>query len=76
MTAGALLAITVVGGNAIIAPVLGTGIATIMNLIGMMGGGLVIDATGFLGIEKQPATMAKIIGMFLMIAGTAMISLM
>ena len=51
MAAGALLALTVVGGNAITAPVLGTGIATIMNLIGMMGAGLIIDATGFLGID-------------------------
>ena len=75
MAAGALLALTVVGGNAITAPVLGTGIATIMNLIGMMGAGLIIDATGFLGIEVKPVTAGKIIGMILMIAGTAVISL-
>ena len=75
MTAGAALAVTVVGGNAVTAPVLGTGIATIMNLIGMMGAGLIIDAVGFLGIEKKPVTAGKITGMILMIAGTAMISL-
>ena len=75
MAAGALLALTVVGGNAVTAPVLGTGIATIMNLIGMMGAGLIIDATGFLGIEVKPVTAGKVIGMILMIAGTAVISL-
>ena len=40
-----------------------------------MGAGLIIDAVGFLGIEKKPATPAKMIGMLLMIAGTAVISL-
>lgn len=75
MAAGALLALTVVGGNAVTAPVLGTGIATIMNLIGMMGAGLIIDATGFLGIEVKPVTAGKVIGMILMVAGTAVISL-
>lgn len=76
MVTGAMLAMTVVCGNAVTAPVLGTGIATIMNLIGMMGCGLVIDATGFLGIEKKPATFGKITGMVLMVAGTALITLM
>ena len=75
MTAGGLLSIIVVAGNAVIAPILGTGISTIMNLIGMMGAGLIIDATGFLGIEKKPVTIIKLAGMTLMIAGTAMISL-
>lgn len=76
MAAGAMLALTVVGGNAVTAPVLGTGIATIMNLIGMMDAGLIIDATGFLGIEVKPVTASKVIGMILMIAGTAVISLL
>ena len=76
MAAGGALSIIVVEGNAITAPMLGTGIVTILNLIGMMGAGLLIDAVGFLGIEKKPATLSKIIGMVLMIAGTAVISLM
>ena len=76
MAAGGALAISVVEGDAIAAPMLGTGIVTILNRIGMMGSGLLIDAVGFLGIEKKPATLSKIIGMILMIAGTAVISLM
>ena len=36
--------------------------------------GLVIDAAGFLGIEKKPVTLRKIAGMLLMLAGTALIS--
>ena len=74
MVTGGLFALTVVSGNAAIAPVLGTGLVTILNLIGMMVIGLVIDATGFLGIEKKPVTLKKIAGMLLMLAGTAIIS--
>ena len=76
MLCGGSLAIIIVGGNAIAAPVLGTGIVTILNLIGMMAAGLVIDATGFLGIEKKPVTPAKVAGMLLMTAGAALISLL
>jgi len=75
MVLGGSLAIVIVGGNAVIAPLLGTGVVTIMNLIGMIGTGLIIDAVGFLGIEKKPVTAPKFIGMLLMIGGTALISL-
>jgi transporter family-2 protein len=74
MVSGGLFALTVVSGNAAVAPILGTGLSTIMNLIGMMASGLVIDATGFLGIDKKPVTLKKIAGMLLMLAGTAVIS--
>ena len=75
MLSGGLLALMVVGGNAITGPVLGTGVVTMMNLFGMMASGLLIDATGFLGIEVKPVTVSKIAGMVLMLAGTALISL-
>ena len=74
MITGGLFALTVVSGNAAVAPVLGTGLNTIMNLIGMMASGLAIDAVGFLGIEKKPVTFRKVAGMLLMLAGTALIS--
>jgi transporter family-2 protein len=75
MVTGGILAMTIVGGNAIAAPILGTGVVTILNLIGMMAAGLIIDATGFLGIDKKPVTITKIAGMILMTVGTAIISL-
>ena len=74
MITGGIFALTVVSGNAAVAPVLGTGLNTIMNLIGMMAAGLAIDAAGFLGIEKKPVTVRKVTGMLLMLAGTAIIS--
>ena len=76
MPIGGCLAIVIVASNAVAAPVLGTGIVTILNLVGMMAAGLVIDATGFLGIEKKPVTAVKVAGMLLMIGGSALISLL
>ena len=75
MIYGGTLAVIVVGGNAIAANILGTGLVNIMNLAGMMATSLVIDATGFLGIEKKPVTVAKVMGMLMIIAGTTIISL-
>ena len=74
LPAGGALAILIVGSNAIAAPMLGTGVVTILNLVGMMAAGLLIDAVGFLGIEKQPVTLPKITGMLLMLAGAALIT--
>ena len=74
MLSGGLMALVVVGGNAITGPVLGTGVVTMMNLFGMMASGLIIDAAGFLGIEVKPVTLSKVAGMGLMLAGTALIS--
>ena len=74
MISGGLFALTVVSGNAAVAPLLGTGLATITNLVGMMISGLAIDAAGFLGIGKKPVTMRKVGGMLTMLAGTALIS--
>lgn len=74
LPAGGALAILIVGSNAIAAPMLGTGVVTILNLVGMMAAGLLIDAVGFLGIEKQPVTIPKITGMLFMLLGAALIT--
>jgi len=75
MVFGGIMSIIVVGGNAVVAPAAGAGVVTVLNLIGMMGMALFVDATGFLGIDKKPVTVSKIAGMILMTAGTAVISL-
>jgi transporter family-2 protein len=76
MLCGGPLAVVIVGGNAIAAPLLGTGMVTILNLLGMMVSGLVIDATGFLGIAKKRVTARKVAGMVIMLAGTFVITVM
>lgn len=75
MVIGGTCAVIVVGGNTIAANILSTGLVNIMNLAGMMASSLVVDAVGFLGIEKKPVTLPKVIGMLMIIAGAALISL-
>lgn len=74
MFTGGIFGVVIVFSNAVIAPHLGAGLVTVLNLVGMMGAGLMIDAIGFLGIEKKPVTGVRILGMASMIAGTVMIS--
>jgi len=76
MVIGGTCAVIVVGGNTIAANILSTGLVNIMNLAGMMASSLVVDAVGFLGIEKKPITLSKVIGVLMIIGGAALISLM
>ena len=76
MLTGGVFAVIIVGSNVITAPILGAGLVTVMNLIGQMSMGLVIDAVGFLGIEKKPVTLVKLLGVISMIGGTAVIMLL
>lgn len=74
MLTGGALGVVIVGTNSITAPIIGAGMVSLMNLIGFMIGGVVIDATGFLGIEKKPVTLIKIIGLLTMFGGTCIIT--
>lgn len=74
MWTGGICSFTIVGGNVILQMLMGTGLAAILNILGQTAGGIVIDATGFLGIQKKPVTARKIIGLLVMVAGTALIS--
>lgn len=76
MLTGGSLGVVIVGTNSITAPLIGAGMVSIMNLIGFMIGGLFIDATGFLGIDRKPVTVTKIIGVLAMIGGTVIITML
>lgn len=76
MLTGGSFGVIIVGTNSITAPLIGAGMVSIMNLIGFMIGGLIIDATGFLGIDKKPITVAKIVGVLAMVGGTVVITLL
>ena len=76
MLLGGVCAFIIIASNVIAAPVIGTGMVTVMNLVGQMSGGIIIDSTGFLGIEKKPLTVNKVVGICLMIVGTAVIVLL
>lgn len=76
MWIGGFAGILIVGGCILVAQILGPGIAAILNIVGQTAGGVIIDATGFLGIEKKPITLSKIIGILIMIAGTVLVQIM
>ncbi len=75
MCTGGAFGMIIVGGNAIIAKPLGTGLSVILNVAGQTFGGIILDAIGFLGIEKKPVTLIKIAGVVLMNAGIVLVSL-
>lgn len=73
MVTGGFFAFAIVASNSITAPILGAGLVTVLNLIAQMSTGLVIDATGFLGIPKQKITIRKVAGVITMVIGTIII---
>lgn len=75
MWSGGCFGIVIVGSNVIIARTLGTGLSVILNVVGQTFGGIWVDAVGFLGIEKKPVNMVKIIGSIIMIAGIVIVTL-
>lgn len=74
MWTGGICSLTIVGGNVILQLLMGTGLAAILNILGQTVAGVLIDATGFLGIEVKPVTLRKLAGLAVMVTGTALIS--
>jgi len=72
---GGFCGVACVGANVMLARVFGTGMAVVVTLIGQIGGGIVVDRIGFLGIEKKPVTVRKLAGFALVIAGAVLIRL-
>ncbi len=75
MWTGGMFAIAIVGGSILVAQLLGTGLATVLSIVGQVVGGVVIDATGFLGIEKKNVTLKKLVGIAMMLAGVVLIQM-
>lgn len=73
MWTGGFCSMTIVGGNVILQSMMGTGLAAILNILGQTAGGVVIDATGFLGIPVRKLTIRKFLGLVVMVIGTTMI---
>lgn len=72
---GGVFAIVIVGGSILVAQLLGAGLATVLSVVGQVVGGVVIDATGFLGIEKKSVTLKKVVGIVMMLAGVVLIQM-
>lgn len=75
MWTGGMFAIAIVGGSILVAQLLGTGLATVLSIVGQVVGGVIIDVTGFLGIEKKNVTLKKLIGIAMMLVGVVLIQM-
>ncbi|WP_318530959.1 DMT family transporter [Apilactobacillus micheneri] len=69
---GALGAIYVMS-NAFINPVIGTGTAVILTLLGNLSGGVIFDKFGLMGTTKKNITIIQYLGLLVMILGVVLV---
>lgn len=72
---GGIVGALFVLGNAFLVPQIGTGLAVVIVLVGLMIGSLLIDQFGWLESQRNPLTLAQLLGLIVMIAGVALIRL-
>lgn len=75
MWLGGLIGALFVFGNAYLVPIIGTGLAVVIILVGQMTGSLLVDQFGLLQSKKNPVSLVQIVGILIMIAGVALIRL-
>lgn len=63
-------------GNIYLVPLVGTGLAVIIVLVGLMAGSLLIDQFGWLASKRNPVTPIQIIGLLVMIVGVGVVRLL
>lgn len=73
---GGIIGTLFIVGNVYLAQTIGTGMAVILTLIGQMGGSLVLDTAGLLGVSKKTLTPNRIIGLVVMIVGASIIQML
>ncbi|MEJ6400341.1 DMT family transporter [Nicoliella sp. Es01] len=61
--------------NAILSPVIGAGATVVLVILGNLFGSVLVDKYGLLGAPKKPITVAKYIGLVLMVMGVTLIKL-
>ncbi len=69
---GGLFGVLFVVGNIITAQTLGTGMAVVILLTGLMIGGLIVDQFGLFRSRQRPVGMREIAGVAVMVAGAAL----
>ena len=73
---GGLFGVLFVVGNIITAQALGTGMAVIILLTGLMTGGLLVDQFGLFESKQRPVSRKEILGLMVMAGGAALFHLM
>ncbi len=72
---GGLLGAAFVFGSALCAPILGTATTVSVILLGQLASGMVIDHAGLLGAQRRHATIMRVAGCFIVLAGVALVRL-
>ncbi len=75
MWIGGSLGALYVLGNVVLVQLVGTGLAVVIVLVGLMGGSLLIDQFGWLQAPRHPVSLVQMLGLLIMIAGVAVIRL-
>lgn len=75
MWIGGVIGALYVLGNVYLVPIVGTGLAVVIVLVGLMTGSLLIDQFGWFASKKNPITGIQLVGLLVMIGGVALIRL-
>ena len=66
---GGLLGATLVMCNAYLSAHIGTGMTVMLVLLGQVGGGLLVDRFGLLGVPRKPVAGIQYVGVLVAIVG-------
>lgn len=72
---GGIIGALFIGGNVFIVPMVGTGIAVVIVIVGLLCGSLLIDRFGWFGAAKNPVTGIQLVSLLVMVLGIMMIRL-
>lgn len=72
---GGIIGALFVLGNAFLVPVIGTGLAVVIVLFGMITGSLLVDHFGWLGADRILIEPIQLLGIIVMLAGVILIKL-
>ena len=76
MWLGGVIGALFVLGNVYLVPLIGTGLAVVIVLVGLVSGSLLIDQFGWFDSQKNPISLPQIISLIVMIAGVITIRLL
>ncbi|RHB48521.1 DMT family transporter [Exiguobacterium sp. AM39-5BH] len=72
---GGIIGALFIGGNVLIVPMVGTGIAVVIVIVGLLCGSLLIDRFGWFGAAKNPVTGIQLVSLLVMVIGIMLIRL-
>lgn len=75
MWLGGIIGALFIGGNVLIVPMVGTGIAVVIVIVGLLCGSLLIDRFGWFGAAKNPVTGIQLVSLLVMVIGIMLIRL-